>query len=202
MKIAICGTSGTGKTTLATALSTRLGVPLIAEDFKAVAEAGFQVGRAIGREQRAEALAVYLAEIDAWLNRREERALSMDAGYVMDRFSFDVPRMIVASRLDIGSQRLQALINRCQRQAADLDLVVLLPLNAWMMETERNEDGLKRSRSLMNRLSSQSTLIGVLQQFCPVPRLDINQRLETTEQRVEAVLGALEKLRQRVTGGK
>ena len=196
MRIAICGTSGTGKTTLATVLSERLGVPFIAEDLKEVVEAGFRVGRAIGREPRAEALGAYLAEIDAWLDRRE-RAVGMESGYVMDRFSFDIPRMIVASRLDLGTRHLQELITRCQRQAADLDLVVLLPLNGWMMEAERNEYGLKRSQSLIKRLSSQSTLIGVLQQFCAVPRLDINQRLELTEQRVEAVLGALEKLKQR-----
>lgn len=203
MKIAISGTSGTGKTTLARALATALSVPLFEENFSAVVEAAMRYNDVQGDEGenrrmlQRKALSSYKSTCDLWLNHRKQLSLS-HSGYVADRCGFDILcRWITAHVPFDTTATLRQLISHCRMESREYDLIVIPPLTDWSMRPGKNERGLKRRYGLQNKLHSHSTLIGLIQQISTGPYLLLGSESpesDTTEGRLHEVLSALSKL--------
>src|SRR5687768_8702960 len=81
MRIAISGSAGVGKTTLARAISERLGLPMIDEEMRAFLENG---GRPLSAQSRDEAAQT----LDQLWRRRRDRERSADR-FIADNASID-----------------------------------------------------------------------------------------------------------------
>lgn len=193
MRIAVTGTSGVGKTTLATELSRLLNIKLFAENFRPVMLAN------------AAAKAAYLAKDTAKLEREIQLILSWldvriaqeesETDFVSDRMAFDILKVVISAPYSQALPGLLTqLIQRCHASSTRFDLVIVPPIAEWSLQTMPNEDGLIREDNLSKKLRSQSVSIGLLEQFCHSPRLYIRSDCVTTEQRVELIRSVLQQL--------
>lgn len=144
MKIAISGTSGIGKTTLARALAERLSLPLFEEGFSDIVHAAY-----LYRQLRAEggldtshqdaALESYRITCLDWFERRRELDASHKS-YVADRSSFHILcRWTTAVFPSDTSVTLRKLIRACRSESRRLDLIVVPALTEWSMRPSKNE---------------------------------------------------------------
>jgi hypothetical protein len=196
MKIAITGASGIGKTTMALGLSKALHLTVIPEDFIEMTNLRslvIQSKRAADHVKYGTLLERYVDSCRGWIKARN-KYLQGDSPAIFDRCSFDVLKDWLTLDLneDDGAL-LKSLINECILESEKYDLVIVPPIGRFAAE-EINEAGLKRTRGLSVKINSQSWIIGLLEQFCAAPRLLINDRCETTEQRVELVCDTLRQL--------
>jgi len=190
MKLAITGSSGAGKTTLAKALSTRLNIPLINEDFSELIRAITEFERGNAAFTKPSLLAA-LQQFDEWLKRRAMFSSKTDC-FIEDRFCFDALQLMMSTK--IGGLRpdvIQQLITLANQQSSIYDLVIVLPIGSFSFNEHKNEDGLKRKNSFCEKIRSQSTTIGLLEQFCLAPRVYINASCKTTAQRLDYVMQAI-----------
>lgn len=82
MRIALCGSAGTGKSTLAAALSKELGLPLIGEGMREYLERTGVDLHVLGLEGMRSLV------LQLWEERKEAEARASD-GFIADRSSFD-----------------------------------------------------------------------------------------------------------------
>jgi predicted ATPase len=205
LKIAISGTSGVGKTSLAHALAKRLSLPLFEEEFTDIVRAAWLYNSKSVAEDpdltlRKEAMEFYRITCLNWLERRRE----MDAthgSYVADRSSFDILCRWTTATLPFDTTTtLLELIGAFRSESRWLDLIVVPPLTEWSMRPSKNESGLIRDCSLKNKLYTHSTLIGLVHQFRCGPYLLLRPRpmeQDSTEQRVHEVMDAIGRIRNR-----
>lgn len=198
-RIAITGSTGIGKTTLARALAQTLGVELIEEGMRPVVEARrayLEAARAPGGPDRAlvrSALATYVGACDDWLRARNVRQSELP-GFVADRWAVDLLSSLLMGGLGPAHNALiDRWVRECQAQARQFDLIVVPPLTR-MGDERINDQGLPRSDALSQRLLSHCLLRGLLEQLVRTPRVYLPASARTVAERVASVTSALARL--------
>lgn len=195
MRIAVMGISGCGKTTLSKALAAHCSLPLLEERLRTVIKASMRVNNNLrnkDQEELSEALHLYHEEIVKWLKERNEFHKSHNA-FVSDRCCFDALGAwmeLTRTMPAIKEQNLKSMISFCQQESASFDIIVVLPVTDFSIQSSVNEDGLKRTSGLAPKLRQQSMILGLLQQFSRAPIIRVPSSQITTDQRVEYVLKA------------
>ncbi len=171
LRIALSGSAGTGKTTLARELARRLGLPLIPEAMRAYLEAG---GKRLDRIPRPEAeaiLAAFRTELEA-----EEARLG---AFVADNGILDL-QAYTRWYGCLGTSNARIREGR-------YDAVVILPAGVLPYEQDgiRQDDPIVETRfqSLLERIADASALEPAL--------LRVPSPIVTVEARVEWVLARL-----------
>ena len=174
LRIAISGSAGTGKTTLAQELSRRLSLPLIPEAMRAYLEAGGKRLDQVPRPEAEATLAVFCAELEA-----EESRLGF---FVADNGALD---------LEAYARWYHCTnVSDSRNRAARYDAVVILP--AGVLPYER--DGIRqadpavetRFQEVLEGIAETSGLKSVLLRI-PVHLLTVEARAEWVMARLKGV---------------
>ena len=195
MKIAITGTSGIGKTTLAKELSKVLKIPMLDENYQGIIEIIDKINNA--KKEHLGYLDNELAEAYIkWIKERGE-VESNKGSFVSDRCSFDLLSDFLSTNAALSKPQLtKDLILECNKQSANYDLIVVLPLNLWSINLGANEHGMMRQNNFSLKIKDQSIHIGLLEQFCHSTRIYINPNCSTTAQRIEYIQNVLKQIEQ------
>lgn len=166
MKIAISGSHGVGKTTLARALSKELGLPMISEVAREVAKKqGFetteQIWHAFKIQRMIFQLNVYFhqikAEEDSW------------RGFIADRSVFDVVAYCIFYDLPLGL--IEYLRSDAIQHSRRYDLIVYCPVPGGELE----DDGFRLVDKESQIMIDNSLKILLEFAKCPVLRLTQNR---------------------------
>ncbi|MFM2043899.1 MAG: hypothetical protein RLY86_2475 [Pseudomonadota bacterium] len=177
-RIGITGCAGSGKTTLATALAGRLGVPLLPEAMRAMLEAGFDFHsltreghRTLLRDQ-ADRLAADLA--------------CQPRGLVSDRTPLDFAAFWLSNGFGVEDPMgTEVLLARAVAAMADYSLVVLLPWGDPI-----RADGI-RTPNPWHQLHMQTILEGLVHRYVCPRRLLVLEAGQDVAQRLDHVQRAL-----------
>lgn len=189
MKIAITGTTGIGKTTLAKALSAHFSLSYIEEDIFKVVYAKDAL-KNIPKDKTKEfnkGVERFLKTLDQWLTNRM-RYFDSEEAFIEDRFCIDAIKYLGISGIGkFGDDLIKDLVVRCGQYSTTYDLVIVPPISDFSTFQYRNESGLYRNNALASKVIDQSIYVGLLEQFCAAPRVYLTPNLITTEQRLENV---------------
>jgi SpoVK/Ycf46/Vps4 family AAA+-type ATPase len=187
---------GTGKTTLARALADRFEVPLIAESMRGIADADRDYSAAMERRDSADLQRLGQAMADEFLAWKAMRATeyASHTGFVADRWDADLLDWWLvafgrgASQVDsFTSQFIDGLV----AASASIDLAVLTPVMPPFAGGE-NDEGNGRLVNMTKHVLSNTLTAGVIRRFTTVPVLELPARPMSVDQRVDAVVAALE----------
>lgn len=158
-RIGITGSAGVGKTTLATALGGRLGLPVMAEAMRPMLEAGFDF-HALTREQHRHLIR---GQADALV-----RAMALEgAGFVTDRTPLDFAAFWLSNGFGVDDPAgTEALLARAVAAMADYSAVLLLPWGCIPLE----DDGVRYPNPWM-QLHFQELVEGLCRRWVDPARL-------------------------------
>jgi adenylate kinase family enzyme len=169
-KIALMGVAGTGKTTLAKELAESFGLTVLPENFSSVISSLYAIGK-VPKEEALSKVKEFVETSLAWLQARAKQMQETE-GFVADRTALDILEIYLGSRIGRSDNAFTAkLIKECQRQMDSHDLIVVLPIDMFSFETDKNEDGLKRRNNLADKVASQATKIGLLNLVCSARKI-------------------------------
>lgn len=160
-RLALSGSAGVGKSTLARALSASWSVPYIPEGMRDRLEAGLDL-----HSLDHDGLASLIVELWQEQRGRERDAVGRAGGFVADRSSIDFLAYWLLYRLDFDSERTAALHDDLRAHTGSYDAILLLPWGALPL----THDGV-RSTNRWNQLHLQATLEGLLHRLVPPERL-------------------------------
>jgi len=181
MRIAISGSAGTGKTTLATALAAKWGCLLIAEHYDEFFDDNFDFIKPTNRLQHR------IFEVLEDKSQAENEC----SDFVADRCPVDLFNLWLSRGFGTNQRKTADLYNRCRSYIRKYDRIVVLPWSA--LPLTQVEEGASHRR-VMNewvQLYNHSTMIGLLQQWVTPDRLlPIPFAMVELDARVDAALGS------------
>lgn len=160
MKIAISGSAGTGKTSLARELATNLDCKLVGELYDVFFK---QNGDFITPDEYLQKKIFDLL--------RHKNSLEIEAGrFVADRSPIDLLNLWM-SRGYAHHQKLTSDFYRlCRQYIIKYDCIVVMPWSSIPL-LQNNQSNCKRVMNPWVQLHNHSCLIGLLQQFVPMTKL-------------------------------
>jgi broad specificity phosphatase PhoE/predicted ATPase len=180
-RVALSGSAGTGKTTLARRLAARWGLPYIPEGMRARIEAGLDLHTLDHDGMRA-----LIGELWAEQVEREDRAVAAAGGFVADRSPLDFLAFWLLYGFAYDLAGTDALAASVRARAAALDRVFVLPADVLPLQA----DGVRTPNPWVQR-RFQATVEGLLaqelrpEQLARMPGLD---QLDARVRWVEDVL--------------
>lgn len=177
-RIALSGSAGTGKTTLARALAARLDLPYIEEGFRERVKRGLKMYK-LDERQRRELMR------DMWEEQRE-RELAATEGFVSDRSCVDFAAFWLHYDLMDAVDDTREFMEFMGAEVERVDLILLCPWGVLPLEP----DGV-RSTNPWLQLRYQSLLEGMHLRYTPAEKLVRVPETDDLERRLEAVSAAL-----------
>lgn len=182
-RLALSGSAGVGKTTLAQALAARWSLPYVDEGMRKRLEAGLAL-HDLDREQKRHLLLELADEAYAG----QQLAITANGGFISDRSPIDQ----IAFWLHYGfaqdpDEETAEVVERQIMRTAIVDVVVLLPWGVLPLK----DDGVRRSNSFV-QLHYQALVDGLLRNFLPPDKLvvmpkdvvKLEERIDWVEQRL------------------
>jgi len=160
LRIAISGAVGVGKTTLANALSKKLQLPLMQENFTEIVQAFNLGGLSKNNNLSQEILLENCRQACLhWLHDRLQLQ-EKNEDFVQDRCAIDIlQRWLLFNLSGQNNAATSRFIKHCQDSLACLDWVIIPPFN---LSTElENENRLMRNSSLSILFRGQGLIIGL-----------------------------------------
>lgn len=178
LSLALSGSAGTGKTTLATTLSRRWSLPFVHEGMRAYLERTGIDLHTCGHARLKEIV------LELWEERQGlERAGRASQGFVADRCSVDFAAFWLFYRFADEDALTERFWRETMAGAEDYDAIIVLPWGA----IELVADGV-RTPNRWTQLHYQSLVESLLRRAVPAERLWwMPDTLETVEQRADWV---------------
>lgn len=161
MKVAIAGSAGIGKTTLARALADRYGCRLIEEGYD----------KLFGPDAEFLHSHVQLGREIVSLLERKHSLENEAAVFVADRCAVDLFNLWMSCGFGIDEKATGWLYRRCRRYSAKYDFVFVLPWSAIPLRQIAAPAPRRRSMNPWFQLYSHANVIGLLHQWLPAARL-------------------------------
>jgi len=176
VKIAISGSAGIGKTTLAKALAQSLGLPLIAEGYAPL----FDLPAAPPAE--------LVPRFEKILRDKSALEASHQA-YVADRASTDLFNLWLSLGLGQLPQETEKFYRACREHSQCYDYVVLLPWGVFSVQPIKNTGNFQqRADNPWIQLRNHATICGLNALWLPEARLiHLSQQAVSTEERLTAI---------------
>lgn len=183
MKLAISGSAGVGKTSLAVALAQQLQVPCIGEGYDVFYQQG---GKVIEPESRLAEAIISVAN--------DKFSQEKQAGdFVADRCPVDLFNMWLGLGFAKEQKATEQFFQLCRVRVRNYDRVIILPWNG--IPLQQLDGRLEKRQRQMNpwvQFHNQSTLIGIAKQWIPQNRiLVIPAAITGEEERLSYVTKAL-----------
>lgn len=187
MKIAIAGSAGSGKTTLAKALAARLEFVYIAENYEAFFD---QPGKFNSPPHLLSRAFIEVLE--------KKRTLELQAGsFVADRCPVDLFHLWLRKNLFQLEEETRQYYDQCQAYCRDYDFIIL---SAWgCLDLTPLPDKASPQKRVMNpwvQLSNHASISGLASMWLPAERIiHLPQQKATVAKNVQMVLEAIKKRR-------
>lgn len=174
VRVALSGSAGTGKTTLARALADRWGLPYLPEGMRSRIEGGLDL-HALGQD----GMRALLWELWEEQVAREEAAVAQAGGFVSDRSPLDYLAFWLLYGFAFDAVQTDRLARAVRARAAALDRVFLLPVGVLPLHA----DGVRTPNPWIQR-RFQATVEGLLHQELAAEQLARMPALSELDDRV------------------
>jgi predicted ATPase len=162
MKIAVSGSAGIGKSSLAQALATELGVAYIPENYEPLFS---QPG---GLNNTAGMLAPLFHEV---LDRKQSEQ-EKHGSFILDRTPADLLNLAMKTSLVRHEQYAVALYERCRTETACFDLIIIPPWGVIPLQPSADVKG--SQQRVVNRwiqLGNHAAICGLIRMFVSEERI-------------------------------
>jgi adenylate kinase family enzyme len=179
MRIAITGSAGIGKSTLAKALSEKYNLTLINEHYTAIKQVQ------------------YKSEYTRILTQIFQEKAAMEARvekFVTDRCPIDLIKICINQELYlIDRPFVEGFVQQCVQALRQYDFVVVLPWNSFPLT---QAEDMCRNMDSLQQLHSQAQMVGFTHMWINKMKvLEIPQTMNQHEQRLDAIDRAIRQLR-------
>ncbi len=183
-RIALCGSAGTGKTSLGRRLAAALGYVYVEEGMRKRLEAGFDW---LALHRVSGAYESLLDELWSEQNAAQEAALASSAGgFVADRSAYDHAAFWLHYGALHDRARTEAFVGRMLAAAREHDRVLVLPWGGVPLA----DDGV-RSTDRWLQFRFQAIVEGLIGRFAPIGQILHMAPGRTLDQRVADALARL-----------
>ena len=182
MRIAISGSAGIGKSSLAKALADRLGLSLITENYEAVFDKSNKLNS-------PEQLATVIMQIFSSKQQLEEQY----GNFVTDRCPVDLFHFWMKMGLWVRKEETDRLYNIAVQQVVQYDLLVVPPHGVFEVGTDHEAgDSRKRASNRYVQMYNHASIIGLAILWVPANHLLFLPNVkQSIDERVEEVINAL-----------
>tara|TARA_R110002096_G_scaffold421604_1_gene627475 strand:- start:530 stop:1090 length:561 start_codon:yes stop_codon:yes gene_type:complete len=183
MKVAISGSAGTGKTTLARALAEQWGCVLVEEGYDDFFDERYNYIQSRSELKRR---IVSLLESKHRLEQEQE-------SFVVDRCPVDLFNLWMAQGFGDDQKSTGALYSQCRKYIEKYDRVIVLPWSAIPLKQLEHSESRRRTMNCWHQLYNHANIIGLLHQWVvPAKLLPMPFNASTLTERVDFVCKAMD----------
>jgi len=191
--IAISGTSGTGKTTLAKELSKKYDLAIKPENIHPLIDSFKKVLLNKDPKLQNQLITNYVQIAYEWLDERQE-FIQKNNRCILDRWALDIlARFLFSNLFNINSDPIYKLIELIRTQSESLTVLIIPSIIQSSIPT-LNEDNLARSSNMSRRIYSQASTIGLAKMYTRCPTILIPNQMTQLESRVNSITKAIDKI--------